>query len=247
MSSGVRVRFLGSGDAFGSGGRLQAAILLETKSFRALVDCGATALIGLKRSSLDPSTVDLILLSHLHGDHFGGVPFFLLDAQFSRRTRPLLIAGPPGTRERLARTMEALFPGSPTVERQFETRIVEMTAGTAATFGPLGVTPFEVVHASGAPAFALRLALGGRIFAYSGDTEWTEALIEVSREADLFICEAYFFEKRVPFHLDYRTLAQHRHEIRAKRLIVTHMSADMLSRLAELDIESAFDGLELEL
>ena len=247
MSGKVRVRFLGSGDAFGSGGRLQAAILIESGGFRALLDCGTTALIGLKRAALDPSSIDVIVVSHLHGDHFGGIPFFLLDAQFSRRLRPLLVAGPPGIAERLPQAMEVFFPGSSRVERKFETRIVEMPAEAASVLGSLSVTPFEVRHESGAPAYAFRLEIEGRLIAYSGDTEWTEALPRVAEGSDLFFCEAYFYEKKVPYHLDYRTLMEHRGELRTKRLVVTHMSADLLGRLTEIDIDAASDGRSFEL
>jgi len=247
VSSRVHIRFLGSGDAFGSGGRLQASILVESDGFHVLLECGTTTLIGLKRAAIDPATVDVILVSHLHGDHFGGLPFFLLDAQFSRRLRPLVVAGPPGLVERLGQAMEVFFPGSSRVERKFETKVVEMATGAATSLGALSVLPSEVRHQSGAPAYALRLEIAGRVIAYSGDTEWTDALTKAAEDSDLFICEAYFYEKRVPFHLDYRTLMEHRSEIRTKRLVVTHMSADMLERLTKLEVEAASDGRVLEL
>ncbi len=247
MSARVHVQFLGSGDAFGSGGRLQTSILIAASGFHALVDCGTTALIGLKRAAIDPALVDVILVSHLHGDHFGGIPFLLLDAQFSRRLRPLVVAGPPGFTERLRQAMEVFFPGSSRVDRKFQTRVVEMAPEVPSTFGALSVTPFEVRHESGAPAYAFRLEIEGRVLAYSGDTEWTEALPEAAKDSDLFLCEAYFYEKRVPFHLDFRTLLDHRSEIRTKRLVVTHMSADMLERLTELEVETASDGRVIEL
>ena len=47
------------------------------------------------------------------------------------------------------------------------------------------------------------------VIAYSGDTEWTDVLLEVARGADLFVCEAYFYDKRVRNHLSYTTLRQH--------------------------------------
>src|SRR5207302_8674683 len=98
----VTVRFLGCGDAFGSGGRFQTCFLVRSDTARFLIDCGASSLIAMNRFGVDPAEIDLILLSHLHGDHYGGLPFFLLDAQIlRRRTRPLVIAGPPGLRKRL--------------------------------------------------------------------------------------------------------------------------------------------------
>ncbi len=239
----VRVTFLGSGDAFGSGGRLQACILVETGGSRTLLDCGASSMIAMRRAGVDPNSVDAVLLSHLHGDHFGGVPFMVLDAQLvSRRSRPLVVAGPPGTARRVTEAMEVLFPGSSQVERRFPLELVELTPGATRAFGDVVVTPSVVQHASGAPPFALRIECGGRLIAYTGDTEWTDALIEAARGADLFIAEAYFFEKRVRFHLDYATLARALPGIGAKRVILTHMSQDMLSRLPEVPCETADDG-----
>jgi len=243
----VRVRFLGSGDAFGSGGRLQTCILLDSGSSRILLDCGASSLIALKRADIDPNDIDAILLTHLHGDHFGGVPFFLLDAQFSRRSRPLLVAGPPGTTKRLFDAMEVLFPGSGGVQRKFATEVRELAEGVTYDVGKARVTPYEVIHACGAPPYALRVELAGRTIAYSGDTEWTDRLLAVASGADLFIAEAYFYDKAVRFHLDWMSLARRRARLGAKRLIVTHMGPDMLTRVSELPVEAAYDGLELTL
>jgi ribonuclease BN (tRNA processing enzyme) len=243
----VRVRFLGSGDAFGSGGRLQTCILMEAAGFRCLVDCGASSLIALKRAAVDPNDIDTILVTHLHGDHFGGIPFFILDGQFSRRSRRLLVVGPPGLTERVTQAMEIFFPGAARVQRKFETAFIELADGIPTAVGPLRVTPHEVVHACGAPPYALRIELDGRTVAYSGDTEWTDRLIPAVAGADLFNSEAYFYDKPIRFHLDYATLVHHRSQLDCKRLIVTHMGPDMLAHVSELPIEAAHDGLEVSL
>jgi ribonuclease BN (tRNA processing enzyme) len=243
----VRVRFLGSGDAFASGGRFNTCFHLEGGPEPMLIDCGATALVALKRARIDPASIGCVALSHLHGDHFAGLPWLILDGQFANRTRPLLIAGPPGTEARLGQAFEALYPGATSVERAFGIRIVELAERAPSELGPAVVTPFEVVHSSGAPSYALRVEYGGKVIAYSGDTEWTDALLDVARGADLFLCECTYFGKRVPGHLDYRTLASQRPRLECERLIITHMSEDMLARVGELDVQAAADGLAIEL
>ena len=85
------------------------------------------------------------------------------------------------------------------------------------------------------------------IFVYSGDTEWTDRLIPAVAGSDLFISEAYFYEKAVRFHLDYATLLRRRSELGCKRLILTHMGPDMLARVADLPVEAAHEGLEVSL
>ena len=119
----MKVRFLGSGDAFGSGGRFQTCIHVESGASQLLLDCGASSLIAMRRFGVDPQAIDTVILSHLHGDHFGGVPFLILDGQFKRRTRPLLVAGPPGVEKRVREAMEVFFPGSTRIERKFETAL----------------------------------------------------------------------------------------------------------------------------
>ncbi len=202
----------------------------------------------MRRFGVDPNAIDLVLLSHLHGDHFGGVPFLVLDGQLiSKRTRPLVVAGPPGTEERVLAAMEVFFPGSSRVERKFEVRFAELEPERRRSFGSVTVTPYEVRHASGAPPFALRVEVDGRTITYSGDTEWTEALIPAARDADLLIAEAYFYEKKIKYHLDYRTLIEHLEALRPKRLVLTHMSRDMLERAGALPVECAADGQSIEL
>jgi ribonuclease BN (tRNA processing enzyme) len=241
----VKVSFLGSGDAFGSGGRFQTCIHVESGASQLLLDCGASSLIAMRRFGVDPQAIDTAILSHLHGDHFGGVPFLILDGQFKRRTRPLLVAGPPGVEKRVREAMEVFFPGSTRVERKFETRFVELADRVAVEVGPVHVTGYEVSHASGAPPFALRIAGEGKVVTYSGDTEWTESLVDAARGADLFIAEALSYDKRIRYHLDLATLLEHRSRLDCPRLILTHMGEDVLARLDGLAVEAAEDGKQL--
>lgn len=243
----VRLQFLGSGDAFASGGRLQACLHLDGAREPLLIDCGATTLVACKRAGIDPRDLGWVALSHLHGDHFAGLAFLLLDGRFAARTKPLVIAGPAGTRERLDRTLEALYPGSTSAQRPFETNFVTLREGKPCELGAAVLTPFEVRHHSGAPSYALRVSYGGKVIAYSGDTEWTDSLLAVARGADLFVCECNFFDGKVPGHLDYRTLAAKRDQLECERVVITHMGEEMLAHLDGVDVEAAADGMVITL
>jgi ribonuclease BN (tRNA processing enzyme) len=243
----LEIELLGTGDAFGSGGRLQTCFLLRTPAGPLLLDCGTSCLVALKARGEEPNEVGWALITHLHGDHFGGLPFLILDGQFRRRERPLIVAGPPGIGERVTAAMEILFPGSSQARRRFEVRFEELREGSAAAVGPALVRAFAVEHPSGAPAYALRLECAGRVLAYSGDTGWTESLVAAARGSDLFLCEAYTRDKRVPYHLDLRTLLDNRSRLDCRRLIVTHMGEDMLAGPDEDGYERASDGLVLRL
>jgi ribonuclease BN (tRNA processing enzyme) len=246
----VTVTFAGSGDAFGSGGRYQACIHLRAAGLPpVLLDCGATSLSALKACGLDPGEISTVFISHLHGDHFGGLPFLILDGQFSGRTSALTVAGPPGTADRLRQAMETSFPGSSGARRRFGVDVVELAPGTTSAVTGIEITTWEVDHPSGAPPLALRLSVAGTVIAYTGDTAWTESVAAAADGADLLIAEAYFYDKAVPYHLRYTDLAQHRASLRSGRIVLTHMSADLLARAGEgqLAFETARDGLVIQL
>lgn len=241
----VAIRFLGTGDAFGDSGRLQACFRLRTEGYQALLDCGVTSVLAMKRDSIVASEIDAVVLSHFHGDHAGGVPYLILEGQFHRRTKPLTIAGPPTVAERTRESMEEAFRGLSRTAQRFEIRYVEL-GPTPATVGPLIVRALPVVHTPGSEAHGLRVVAGDRAIAYSGDTEWTDALEGLAADADLFIAEAYSFEKKIPYHLSYRALEEHAGSITAKRTILTHLGPETLARLADVKLDVASDGMEIE-
>jgi ribonuclease BN (tRNA processing enzyme) len=244
----MQLRFVGCGDALGSGGRSNTCFHVTGESVNFLIDCGASSLPALKRLGIAREAIDLVLITHFHGDHFAGLPFLLLDAQFTRRTRPLVIAGPEGIEARLTQVMEALFENSSKTRQRFELSVVALRQKETRGFGALDVTPYSVVHGeSGGPFLGYRVEAEGRIIAYSADTEWTDTLIPLGRDADLFIAEAYYYDKVVKNHLSLKTLEAHLPAINPKRLVLTHMSDDMLERLDTLGYMAAGDGMVVEL
>jgi ribonuclease BN (tRNA processing enzyme) len=241
----VMVKILGSGDAFGSGGRLQTCIYVDTGSVRFLIDCGATALISFKRNGLSTANIDYIFLSHLHGDHFGGIPIFLLDASLiSKRKKQLIISGPQGLKSRIKETQEVLYPGTSKRDMPYGIKFLEFKDQSPTKLDQVSVTPYQVIHKSGSPSYALRVDTNGKIITYSGDTEWTESLVKAADQADLFICESNYYDKKVKNHLNYKTLMEHTEKLTCRRLVLTHMGDDMLTRLDELQVDTAEDDKE---
>jgi ribonuclease BN (tRNA processing enzyme) len=250
----MRVRFLGSGDAFGSGGRYNACFLLEAAERRYLIDCGASSMIALRKFEIDPNTIDAIFISHFDIDHFGGAPLLVMEGHLlGERTRPLAIAGPVGLRHRFYQWIDLSLPSRLSSRQlRYELNLVELAPehGVVETAG-VQVRPFAVNHFGsdvGAPPLALRLQINGQVLAYTGDTDWVPSLVPCGRGADLLIAEAWHYKSNYRFHLDFVTLKQHLNEIGAKRVILTHMNQDMIDRAKNnsLGIEAAEDGLVIE-
>src|SRR5881628_3692537 len=151
----MQLRFVGCGDALGSGGRFNTCFHVTGEHVNFLIDCGASSLPALKRLGIARDDIDLILITHFHGDHFGGLPFLLLDA---------------------------LFTHSSKTKQRFDLSVVALEPEQSRTFGDVRVTPYPVVHGeSGGPFLAYRVEAEGRVIAYSADTEWTDTLIPAAR------------------------------------------------------------------
>lgn len=246
----MRVTIVGSSDAFGTGGRLQTCFHVAAWGVEFLIDCGATSLIGLGRLGIDPNRVRAIFVTHLHGDHFGGLVWWLIHANHvAGRTSPLTVTGPRGIEQRFIAAAEALFPGSTATPRRFDLEFVEYQEGRPLDVEGVRVTPFEVCHPSGAPPYALRFEVEGRTLAFSGDTEWTESLVPAAAGADLFIAECFGFDEEMRYHMTWRTIEKNLPRLDAKRVLLTHMGPTMLprrDRVGDPRVSLAEDGMVLE-
>jgi ribonuclease BN (tRNA processing enzyme) len=243
----MRVTVLGAGDAFGSGGRRQSSYLVEVGETGFLLDCGTTTLIALKAARIPAERVDFVAISHLHGDHFGGLPFLFLEYMYEKpRTKPLVITGPPGTGERVLALYRAMYWELAARPLCFPLHFHEFTPGQAESVCGVELLPFRVPHQEKEVSLGYRVTVEGKSILYSGDCGWNENLIHYSQNTDLFICECCFFHTQVPFHVSYPQIVQDHHRLGCKRLLLSHIGREVLERCHEVTIECAYDGLVVE-
>ncbi len=243
----MQVIFLGTGDAFGSSGRNASAILVRSANLNFLLDCGPGTLPAMKRAELEPRELDGILLSHLHGDHFGGIPFFFLEYQFlSHRDDELVIAGPPGTEQRVEDLYRVMFSEMGDIPRKFSVRYRDLQAGETLELNGISIRPFQVIHPLRETAFGYCIEDAKRVLCYTGDTQWFPGLAKEVKGADLLITEGFTFEKKIPRHMSYRDLMSHREELEVSRILVTHMGPETLNHLEQIELETAYDGMVVE-
>ena len=242
----VKIRFLGTGNAFADGGRSHACIHLEATGASLLLDCGGSSLPAIKRA-LDPATIQAIAISHLHGDHFGGVPYFLMEQYFAGRKAPLAIGGPRELQQRAMRAGEALYKdffGKITIDYglSFITH-----KETPVSLGGAEVSALPVKHVAESDPHGLRVKIDGKLIAYSGDARFSDELLAVAKGADLFICESTNFSKSDPAHLSYKELIANRAKLDCGRMILTHLGAEAQAHAAEMELEVAQEGMLLTL
>lgn len=246
----MKLTVVGSSDAFGSGARLQTCFHVACKDVQFLIDCGATTLIGLEREGLDPNQISVIFVSHLHGDHFSGLVWWLIHARHvSNRTEPLTIVGPIGIEERLKIASEALFPGTSEFDHDFALNFVTYDEPNSVTVSGIEVTPFVVSHPSGATSYALRVSCDGKTVAFSGDTEWVETLVPAAQDADLFITECFAYDRDARYHMNWRTISENLPRLTAKKIMLTHMGPEMLAQTdaaRAVGVLVAEDGLVID-
>ena len=241
----VRVRFLGSGNAFCDGGRSHACIHVTAPGVSLLLDCGGSALPAIKGAGIDPATIVAVAVTHLHGDHFGGIPYLILEQHFKGRRAPLTVGGPAALEERVRAALFALYPDFVNEHvLGFPLRFVTL-GGTPVLLGGARVSAHSVRHVAAADPHGLRAEVAGKIIAYSGDCTWTSALPDLARGADLFICEATSFERPDPVHLSYRDVVAHRAELDCRRIVLTHLGDETLAHLGDIALECATDGAVL--
>lgn len=184
MEDAVKITLLGTGNAFHDDGFAHQSILLETTGLHFCVDCGSTAVMNMVKYGFRPADLDGILLTHFHGDHIAGIPFLLLRLQRDdHRTR---IIGPAGTRDRITRLVDLLYPGSELAE-QADFEEVPSAATRYTVCDGLVVDIIQMIHSE--ESIGYRIYLRGKTIAVSGDTAWTESLIHLCSRADVAFLE----------------------------------------------------------
>lgn len=243
----MKLHILGCGDAFGSGGRNQSGYLVEASDRMFLLDCGPTSLLAMKRAGIDPRRLDAIILSHLHGDHFGGIPFFFIEFLYQQpKDKPLAIAGPPGTETKVRQLFQLMYGNGNNDKEIPPTCFETLYPGQSALIDGIEIHPFPVPHQTHEISLGLKVVYEGKKLLFSGDSAWTESFVDQARGVDLFLCECSFYDEQPGMHISYQVLRANLSRLECKQLVLTHLGEQMLARHGELPLKFAMDGLVVE-
>jgi ribonuclease BN (tRNA processing enzyme) len=232
----VKLTVVGCSPAWPNPGSAHSGYLLEHDGRRLLLDCGPGVLARLRAAEGWPR-IDAIAITHFHLDHYGDlVPWLWGHLHVvANGDAPTLWLPPDGraTLERQVRQFGDVFP------------IKEYADGVTCEIEGFSVTPRAVRHYT-EPTFGLRVEAAGTSLAYSADTGPTASLVELARDADLFLCEGTLGapEGDLRGHLQASEAVAAALTAEAKRLILVHRGVELPTPDG---LEVARDGLELEL
>lgn len=244
----VTLKIIGCGDAFGTGGLHATCFYLETEHHKCLLDIGSGSLPVLKDMSINPSDIDLICLTHFHGAHFGGLPNFLLDATFTqRRQRELTIIGPVDVENKVWELQEAMYGGTSAMDFGFPIIFKQYSQDQSLNLSEyLSVEAVAVVHSEQSNPRAVKINIEGRSIVYTGDTEWTDQLLLLTKDCNVLISECFGWEGPMKYHLSYQEIIANIDRIGAERTFLTHLGHSAFDRQGEMELTVLKPGMEIE-
>ena len=242
---GIGVTVLGSSSSIPRPGRACSSYLIEAAETTLLIDLGTGAFANLTRY-LMPDTLDAILISHMHADHFLDLIPLRYAMKYGIRTnaRKLPIYLPPGGEAMLRRLCSAFAKetGDDFLSDSFDVDTYDPAAQLELGEVQLSFAPTEHFI----PTFAMRCETAGMTFAYSSDTSPTQSVVELARGADLFLSEATLSDAeaagRGHGHMSARQAATMATQADVKRLALTHYSSHAQPERMAAEARSAFAG-----
>lgn len=240
------VLILGCGDACSFGGRNQTSFLVKAGEKNFLLDCGPSTLSELKKRNIATNKIDFILNTHMHGDHYGGIPYLLLDLDINYKLKEFLVIGAEGINQRISQLQELLYPGYNFQRFKFKMNFEELKPYEEINIDDIKIKAFPMAHSSYSYCFGYKIEYNNKSIAYTGDTAWTDEIINLSENTDLFITECSFYNKNMKIpHTSYQEILENINKINTKNLLLTHLSKDAFDNIDKINHTIAYDGMRI--
>lgn len=226
----MRATFLGVGEAFDEN-RKNTSLFVETDGFSMVLDCGASSGVAAWRYSESPIEIDAVYISHFHGDHFLGLPFFITRSVEERRTKPLRIIGQSGVQNRVEQAVNLAYPNA-LAKAKFPINYIECSAETDVSLSDVRLRFAETDH--GMPCLSIRVDhTSGSLF-YSGDGAPTEASKKLASGCDVIVQESFTLESTGKGHGSFADAVSLAQQAEARVLACVHVHRQIRSNAVDV-------------
>ncbi len=222
----MKVTFLGVGEACderfpNTAVHIGTKVYGEAKSV--LLDCGFTVPPLYWRQTGDPEDLDVLWISHFHGDHFFGSPALLLRFWEQNRRKPLLVLGQAGIEDLVHQSLDLAYP---TIRQKlgFPLEFIRVEPGEPVKAAGLTWNFAESGHSR--RNLSVRVEDGEKALFYSGDGLPSSGTVSLAHGTDLIIHESFRFDQPMAAHGSMKQCVDFAREARVGKLALVHFQRD---------------------
>ena len=235
----MELTVLGSGGTWPRPSGATSGYLVRHDGFNLWVDAGSGTFARLQEHIGIPD-IDALLITHGHPDHFVDIyPFFYARHYGGLGERGMPLVAP----EDFWGHMSGLISedGVDVAADAFDVR--GTAPGADFELGPFRIRSYEMTHI-GVQSLGYRIEAGGKVLSYTGDSGPCQEVVELARDADLFLCEATWEhdDGLLPFHMSARQAGEHAARAGADTLVITHIWPTLDPEDSRAEAAGAFDG-----
>lgn len=222
----LELTFLGSANAFAARGHYWSSFLANG---RYLFDAPPTLLAHLKRLQVPLTGIEVVFLSHFHGDHFMGLPYLMLEYVYmTERRDDLFIVGPPGVEAKIEGFAQQCYPNV-TRDAGYRRRYLEARPGDDQFVNEVSFRAFTMNHGhdSDLQCFGYRVHVDGKTLAYTGDTMFCDEIFALAEGADVLVMDCTYVQGSGPEHMGIEDARRVRAGVDAgTTIILTHLGGE---------------------
>lgn len=237
----MRIRFLGVGEAFDEN-HPNTSIFIDDIGL--LIDCGYSSVSSIWKSGIQKK-IDTIYISHFHGDHTFGLPALLLRYFEEKRSEPLTIIGAKGV-EKYIRDMTALAYSTHMDRLSFDIIYLDIDRDTKITLNNAKLSFAKAEHKES--SYAIRIDHEKKSILYSGDTGYSKEIVDLAKDIDLLVHEAYTYQKEkenngLVNHSSFLSVGLSASNSGCKKLALVHISRSSRNiALIKEEIKKVYSG-----
>ena len=222
--SSIKVKVLGSGNAFNQGSRLNSSYIVYSGNQKILIDCGFTTPLALEQNKIESNEIDAVLITHYHGDHFAGLAVILLALKYtSLQKKQLIIIGAEDIKAKVYELINVLYPGSEKIFKELDIKFKSIT--DLFKIGKTSIESIPMMHSEESLPFGFVLNYDSKKIGFSGDTCWHPGVERLINKSDVLFLECNLAKKGGKGHISVEELEESELiQSRKKNIYLTHLS-----------------------